>query len=41
MKEYCYKLIGYPVHFKFNKQRKGNFENHQANVVVDQDFNKD
>jgi len=40
MKEDCYKLVGYLAHFKFNKPRKGNFGNHQANAVVDQDFNK-
>ena len=38
MKEDCYKLVGYPAHFKFNKPRKGNFGNHQANAVVDQEF---
>lgn len=34
VKENCYKLIGYPSHFKFNKPRKGNFGNQQVNAAA-------
>ncbi|XP_070035230.1 uncharacterized protein [Nicotiana tomentosiformis] len=33
IKEKCYKLVGYPEHFKIRKQRKEGYGNHQANAV--------
>lgn len=34
VKEECYKLVVYPQHFKFNKQRKGLNGNQQVNAAI-------